>query len=237
MEKGCKIVKLDEASLGRVLQHVQGQKNVKNWGMMTAYRYANTPNQNKKLNKELEAELRKLGHGFFKVEGHWVECQDANLSYDDCPENLLKDAIEESLFVPNISAKEIHKLGKKYGQDAVIFGGEQTKGNATLIFKDGKVENIGKFSPDKIQQAYSKLKGGKTFVFTADKDKEVDSEQPAVSDDETKLMDLLPKDVLDKKVKNPETGNMVKVQTALAYDEKHPAFKAATSLVKMMKKK
>jgi len=228
MEKGCKIVRLDEASLGRVLQHIQGKKNVKNWGMLTAYRYVNTPNQNKKLNKQLEAELRASGYGFFKVEGHWVECQDGNLSYSDCPPNLLKDAIEESLFVPNITAKQIHKLGKKYGQDAVIFGGEQTKGNATLIFKDGKVENIGKFSPDKIQQAYSKLKGGKTFVFQPEK--------PKASDDETKLIDLLPKDILNKKVKNPETGNMVKVQTALAYDEKHPAFKAATSLVKMMKK-
>ena len=229
MEKRCQIVKLDEASLGRVLQHVQGKKNVKNWGMMTAYRYANTPNQNKTLNKKLEGELRKMGHGFFKVEGHWVECQDGNLSYEDCPKNLLKDAIEESLFVPNISVKEIHKLGKKYGQDAVIFGGEQTKGNATLIFKDGKVENIGKFSPNKIQQAYSKLKGGKTFVFNP--------EEPKVSDDETKLIDLMPKAALDKKVKNPQTGNMVKVQTALSYDEKHPAFKAATSLVKMMKNK
>ena len=229
MEKRCQIVKLDEASLGRVLQHVQGKKNVKNWGMMTAYRYANTPNQNKTLNKELEGELRKMGHGFFKVEGHWVECQDGNLSYEDCPKNLLKDAIEESLFVPNISAKEIHKLGKKYGQDAVIFGGEQTKGNATLIFKDGKVENIGKFSPNKIQQAYSKLKGGKTFVFNP--------EEPKVSDDETKLIDLMPNAALNKKVKNPQTGNMVKVQTALSYDEKHPAFKAATSLVKMMKNK
>lgn len=228
MEKRCQIVRLDEASLGRVLQHIQGKKNVKNWGMLTAYRYANTPNQNKKLNKELEAELRNMGHGFFKVEGHWVECQDGNLSYDDCPKNLLKDAVEESLFVPNISAKEIHKLGKKYGQDAVIFGGEQTKGNATLIFKDGKVENIGKFSPNKIQQAYSKLKGGKTFVFNP--------EEPKVSDDETKLIDLIPKDVLNTKVKNPQTGNMIKVQTALSYDEKHPAFKAATSVVKMAKK-
>lgn len=228
MEKRCRVIKLDEASLGRVLQHIEGKKAVKNWGMLTAYRYANTPNQNQKLNKELEGELRKMGHGFFKVEGHWVECQDGNLSYDDCPKNLLKDAIEESLFVPNISAKEIHKLGKKYGQDAVIFGGEQTKGNATLIFKDGKVENIGKFSPNKIQQAYSKLKGGKTFVFNP--------EEPKVSDDETKLIDLMPKAALDKKVKNPQTGNMVKVKTALSYDEKHPAFKAATSLVKMMKK-
>jgi hypothetical protein len=228
MEKGCKIVRLDEASLGRVFQHIQGKKNVKNWGMLTAYRYVNTPNQNKKLNRQLETDLRALGHGFFKVEGHWVECQDGNLSYADCPPNLLKDAVEESIFVPNITAKEIHKLGKKYGQDAVIFGGEQTKGNATLIFKDGKVENIGKFSPDKIQQAYSKLKGGKTFVFNP--------EQPKVSDDETKLMDLLPKDILNKKVKNPQTGNMVKVQTALAYDEKHPAFKAAQTIVAQSKK-
>jgi hypothetical protein len=228
MEKRCKVVRLDEASLGRVLQHIEGKKSVKNWGMLTAYRYANTPNQNRKLNKELEAELRTMGHGFFKVEGHWVECQDGNLSYADCPKNLLKDAIEESLFVPNISAKEIHNLGKKYEQDAVIFGGEQTKGNATLIFKDGKVENIGKFSPDKIQQAYSKLKGGKTFVFQP--------EEPKVSDDETKLMALIPKDVLNKKVKNPQTGNMVKVKSALAYDEKHPVFKAAQSFVANSKK-
>jgi hypothetical protein len=196
--------------------------------MLTAYRYSNTPNQNKKLNKELEAELRQMGHGFFKVEGHWVECQDGNLSYEDCPKNLLKDAIEESLFVPNISAKDIHNLGKKYGQDAVIFGGEQTKGNATLIFKDGKVENIGKFSPDKIQQAYSKLKGGKTFVFKP--------EEPKVSDDETKLMHLLPKDILDKTIKNPATGNMIKVKSALAYDEKHPVFKAAQTFVAQSKK-
>ncbi len=46
MEKRCKVVRLDEASLGRVLQHIEGKKNVKNWGMLTAYRYANTPNQN-----------------------------------------------------------------------------------------------------------------------------------------------------------------------------------------------
>jgi hypothetical protein len=228
MEKGCKIVKLDEASLGRVFQHIQGKKNVTSWGMLTAFRYMNTPNQNKKLNRELESELRKLGHGFFKVEGHWVECQDGNLNYHDCPKNLLKDSIEESLFVPNITAKEIHKLGKKYGQDAVIYGGKQTKGNATLIFKDGKIENIGKFSPNKIQQAYSKLKGGKTFVFKP--------EEPKVSDDETKLMQLLPKDMLNKTIKNPATGNQIKIKSALAYDEKHPAFKAAQTFVAQNKK-
>ena len=53
MEKGCRIVKLTEASLGRVLQHVQGKKSVKSWGVVTAYRYGNTPAENKELNKRL----------------------------------------------------------------------------------------------------------------------------------------------------------------------------------------
>ena len=228
MEKRCSVVRLDEASLGRVLQHIQGKKNVKSWGVVTAYRYGNTPAENKEANKRLQSQIRALGHGYFEMEGHWQECQDKSVNYFDCPNDKLVDSVEISLFVPNITAKEIHKLGKKYGQDAVIFGGEKTKGNATLIFKDGKVENIGKFSPDKIQQAYSKLKGGRTFVFKP--------EEPTVSDDETKLMDLLPKDILDKTIKNPATGNMIKVQTALAYDEKHPAFKAAQTFVAQSKK-
>jgi hypothetical protein len=226
--EGCKVIRLDEASLGRVLQHIQGQKNVTSWGMLTAFRYVHTPKENRKLNKQLETDLRGLKKGFFKVEGHWVECQNADISYSDCPKEQLKDSIEQSFFVPNITAKDIHKLGKKYGQDAVIYGGKQTKGNAVLIFKDGKIENIGKFSPDKIQQAYSKLKGGKTFVFKP--------EEPKVSDDETKLMKLLPKDMLDKTIKNPSTGNMIKVKSALAYDDKHPAFKAAQTFIAQNKK-
>ena len=107
--------------------------------MLTAFRYLNTPKENRELNKKLENEIRSLGKGYFKVEGHWVECTDSSLNYSECPKDKLKDSIEESLFVPNISAKEIHNLGKKYGQDAVIYGGKQTKGNATLIYKDGKI--------------------------------------------------------------------------------------------------
>ncbi|MEY4333685.1 MAG: hypothetical protein RLZZ196_2428 [Bacteroidota bacterium] len=226
MEKNC--ARLDEASLGRVLQHIEGNKNVKTWGVLTAYRYLNTPKENRELNKRLEHELRSLNKGFFKVEGHWVECTDANLNYDECPKDKLKDSVEESLFVPNISAKEIHNLGKKYGQDAVIFGGEETKGNATLIYKDGKVETIGKFSPDKIQQAYSKLKGGRTFVFKQP------TQEPK---QDTKMTNLLPKDILGRTVRNPETGKDIKVGSALKYDKTHPAHKAALSLVQMMTKK
>jgi hypothetical protein len=45
------------------------------------------------------------------------------------------------------------------------------------------------------------------------------------------LKSLLPKD-LDKKIKNPETGKMIKIKTALGYEKDKPAFKAAQFAIK-----
>ena len=47
-----------------------------------------------------------------------------------------------------------------------------------------------------------------------------------------KLKNLLPKQDLEKKIKNPETGNMVKIKTALGYDKNTKAFKAAQFALK-----
>jgi hypothetical protein len=227
--------KLDEASLGRAYQHII-QKKVPSWGMMTAYRYINTPKENVQKNKELEKDLRSLGYGFFKVEGHWQECQDSNLNYVDCPKDKLQDSIEVSLFVPSMKKRDIELLCKKYEQDAVIYGGADTKGDAHLIFKNGTEDNIGKFQPGKVEQAYSKFKGGKTFVFGKEKKKE----QPTMNTSNpsnSKLVANLPKDIANKTVKNPETGKDIKVTSALKYDDKSPVYKAATSLVAMMNRR
>jgi hypothetical protein len=227
--------KLDEASLARAYQHVV-EKKVPSWGMLTAYRYANTKKQNIQANKMLEKDLRSKGYGFFKVEGHWQECQDSNLNYIDCPEGKLQDSIEVSLFVPAIKKRDIELLCKKYNQDAVIYGGEDTKGDAHLIFKNGSEDNIGKFQPGKAEQAYSKFKGGKTFVFGKEKKKEVEPMKD-LSPKDSKLTSNLPKDIANKMVKNPQTGRDIKVTSALKYDDKSPVYKAATSLVAMMNKK
>jgi len=45
------------------------------------------------------------------------------------------------------------------------------------------------------------------------------------------LKSLLPKD-LDKKIKNPETGKMIKLKTALGYEKDKPAYKAAQFALK-----
>jgi len=224
--------KLDEASLARVYQHVNADKNVKSWGMVTAFRSLNTPKKNRQLNKQLEADIRSKKLGFFKVEGYWRECQDSNVNYADCPNEKLKDSIETTFFVPNIKMEDVHTFGKKYDQDSVVYGGPETKGNAHLIWRDGSQDNVGKFHPNIIQQAYSKMKGGRTFGFNDNPTKDT-----KVEPKDTKLTSNLPKDIASKTVKNPETGKDIKIGSALKYDKKSPAYKAATSLVAMLSKR
>jgi hypothetical protein len=233
----CTTYTIDEASLSRAYQHVVDKKSP-SWGMLTAYRYANSKKENVQSNKRLESDIRGMGYGFFKVEGHWQECQDKNVSYKDCPKDKLQDSTETSLFVPNIKKEQMQQLCKKYEQDAVIYGDKDS--DAHLIYKDGKTENIGKFQPGKVAQAYSKLKGGQSFIFGKEEPKKSEPKKTnifgRVIDDKSKvdinkLKSLIPKGMLDKKIKNPVTGNDIKIKSALTYDKKSPVFQAAKQVL------
>jgi len=223
---------IDETSLSRAYQHVVEKKSP-SWGIVTAYRAANTKKQNEARNKQLEKDVRGMGYGFFKMEGHWQECQDPNISYKDCPKSQLHDAVEQSLFIPGIKKDEIFSLGKNYEQDGIVYGDKDN--DAKVIYKDGGEDNIGKFHPGKISQAFSKIKGGKTFVFEPEKKeepkKDIFGKDVDTKADIKKLTSLLPKDVLNKTVKNPKTGNTIKVKSALSYDKKSPVFQAAKQLI------
>ena len=50
--------------------------------------------------------------------------------------------------------------------------------------------------------------------------------------DINKLSSVLPKVALPKTIKNPETGNNIKLKSALNYDKKSPVFKLATKILK-----
>ena len=52
-----------------------------------------------------------------------------------------------------------------------------------------------------------------------------------------KLKSLLPKGILDKTVKNPDTGKMIKVKSALKYDDDRKVKQAATAMIKTALKK
>jgi hypothetical protein len=62
--------------------------------------------------------------------------------------------------------------------------------------------------------------------------KDDDKNKKNSSADVTKLKSMVPKSVLDKKVKNPDTGRQIKVTSALGYDKKSPVYKAAASMIK-----
>jgi hypothetical protein len=62
------------------------------------------------------------------------------------------------------------------------------------------------------------------------KDKE-DTKKVEPKKNDMSLKSLLPKD-LNKKIKNPDTGKMIKIKSALHYDKKTPAFKAAQFALK-----
>jgi len=154
--------KLNEMSLGRVWQHTQKQK-AESYGILTSWRAGNTRKQNMAGLHQLEAILKSRGLGFFKMEGHWQEAPDG-ADYANVSKDKLVNTKEPSLFVPGISYDLIKKLGKKYSQDAIVYSGPEVRNKTVLVFGDGKTMDIGKFHPQKIAQAYSKIHGA-TFTF------------------------------------------------------------------------
>jgi len=65
----------------------------------------------------------------------------------------------------------------------------------------------------------------------SEKEKEMPNKKEKPTGNDMSLKSLLPKD-LDKKVKNPDTGKMIKVSSALKYDKDTKAYKAAEFALK-----
>jgi hypothetical protein len=154
---------VNEASLGRVWQHMQ-KSGKQSFAILTSWRAGKTKRENIADFKKLQGEVRSLGSGFFKLAGHWKECQDPDIPYEQCPKDQLVDAAEPSLFVTGLKLKDVKRLGARYEQDAIVFGGPETDGKVVLVKRGGGVSDIGSFSPSKVSQAYSRVRG-RPFVF------------------------------------------------------------------------
>jgi hypothetical protein len=149
-----------ESSLSRIWQHAQAANN-KSFAILTSWRQSKNRKDNIKSFSDLKAAIRNLDYGFVEVKGHWKECQDSNILYDECPEDQLVDAIEPSLFIPEISKKEALKLADHFEQDAIVFGGPEVGGKIVLLFRDGKIMPIGDFKAQTLGQAFTELRKSK----------------------------------------------------------------------------
>jgi hypothetical protein len=124
----------------------------------------------------------------------------------DWIEGKIKDGVKDVFFIDdshkNVSA--VQALSKKYP-------------NISL-----KVRHVQHDIPNPPKQ--------KDDMKTQSKSKEVTKSTPIKGNDMS-LKSLLPKD-LDKKVKNPDTGKMIKLKTALGYEKDSKAYKAAQFALK-----
>lgn len=149
--------KLFEGSLSRIMSHAHNAKEV-GFAILTSWRQANQKSTNLANFSALQQAVRAKGLGFIQLRGHWQECQDSNVPYDQCPTDQLKDSIEPSIMVFGIDQKLATDLGKQFDQDAVVYAGPDTGGSAQLHFKDGSTMDIGTFNPMAVGQAYSEYR-------------------------------------------------------------------------------
>ena len=156
---------LNEAFLPRVWQHAESDRPI---ALLTAFRGEYDREENVQRNKALAAIIRKLGYGFFFVDGYWIENQGT-----DNEEHVSED----SLFViapegtDEKFRQQIIELGGKYNQDGVLV---KDKDGAKVYDKSGGVMfDVGTLSPGKAGEVYTKLRNNKksnTFVFENERD-------------------------------------------------------------------
>jgi hypothetical protein len=162
---------LDEASLVRLYGHTK-ERNI---GVVTAFRGRYTLPENRSRNASLKSDIRGMGFGYYKMDGHYIEGFGTNNA---------KDSHEEVFFVigdkGNDSGKLkgfLKKVGAKYNQDSILYKpsnsptavliGTQSKdedGNPVTFPGMGNEVTAGEFHPMKLGQFYSKMKG-RSFVF------------------------------------------------------------------------
>ena len=153
---------LDESSLSRI----KGKSDKGGIATMSASRADKSKKENKARAKQLDKDIKGKGlPGATKVTGSYVE------KGDDGKEKRVKERSHD--VTSGKKGKKafndaIKKLGKKYGQDAVL---TQTKKTGTLSATRkgglGKKKNIklGKFKPQgKNPEGQSQIKG-KTFTY------------------------------------------------------------------------
>ena len=151
---------LFESSLSRIMHHIQNAKE-KRFAILTSWRQSNDKTTNLANFQALKSKIREHGLGYVQLKGHWQECQDPEVKYDECAEADMIDSIEPSIMVIGLNLKSAIALGEAYNQDAVLYAGPETDGAVQLHFRDGSTIDIGTFSPMSIGQAFSEYRSKK----------------------------------------------------------------------------
>lgn len=123
------------------------------FGVISAYRSGLSKSENQKRHGQLMADLQRMGYkGMEPLKSSWE---------DMATKTTHK---EKSIFIPHVSFKDLHELGKKYEQDAVLYKdksgsiGVYFKNNEAVMAFDNKAEGAVEKST-KRDEGYSKGRG------------------------------------------------------------------------------
>ena len=162
-------VSLVESKLSRVFQYVEDDK--KDFGIVSAFRGANSDKENLVKHEELKKAIRAMGYGYIELRGGYKGDEGFNE--------------ELSILVPNITKKQIIDLGRQFGQHSVMYKNDQDfyyigtndeagVGKVLMRFKKGEGQNNLELAKHKVVDFFSQLKKGahaeKKFVFNVQPD-------------------------------------------------------------------
>lgn len=148
--------------------------------------------------------------------------------------DYLKDIGLEGIYVVALGDSDPQKKADwiedkiKKGYNDVFFIDDSHKNVAAVGKLKEKYPNI----KMKVQHVKHEVPAAPKNTFDkSEKEKNMPTKKEQPKGNDMRLKNLLPKD-LDKKVKNPETGKMIKISSALKYDKDTKAFKAAEFALK-----
>lgn len=155
-----------EASLSRMM----GLAKRGQFAILTAYRGEFSERQNLQRNRQLLTRLNVIKMGVHQLIGHWQECSDPTLSWDQCDPSLKRDVVERSFFVYNSTRDPqfeqiMRELCVEFEQDGMLIGSEGV--TDLVITKSGEHIPLGGLTLGKVSQAYSQhiRKRSVPFVF------------------------------------------------------------------------
>jgi hypothetical protein len=140
----------------------------KDFGVLSAFRGANSEKENVAKHEELKKAIRAMGYGYIELRGGYKGDEGFNE--------------ELSILVPNIKKNEIVSLGSKFGQHSVMYKNDQDFyyigtneeagiGKVLMRFKKGEGQENLELAKHKVVDFFSQLKKGahsdKKFVFKA----------------------------------------------------------------------
>jgi hypothetical protein len=156
---------LQEQSLSRVWKHAESDRPI---ALISAFRNEYPKEENLRRNVDMATKLRKLGIGYFYVDGFWIENRG---------EDNEVHVAEDSIFAigPEGSDAEfishMVKLAAEFGQDGVLV---KTVDGANIYDKNGDIDfNVGTLRPGKMGEIYTRLRKGnksRTFIFESERD-------------------------------------------------------------------